>query len=194
MKRNRINPDILNFSWSLLVALSLYEQNGKKSPLQQHMFIMRWLETALKKKLLPKSVAGELNWFIDEGRRLGFRAGLRAKAEYLWHTGTEDQDTLSDLSRFTHFFEAMKMLGWRDVLVTDQEWALLSATNASIPTVWLRNTALRSSFDLYGNMSAPLEIKLNKGFEGIFLLADDADLDLVISGVENNLMVMRISC
>lgn len=194
MTQTRISPDIRNFSWSLLIALALYEQSGKKSPLEQHIFMMRWLETAQKKKLMPKSVATELNWFIAEGRRLGYRAGLRTKAEYLWHTGTHAQESLSDRRRVTQFFEAMKMLGWRDMLVTDREWDLLTATYSSTPTVWLRNSALHNSFDTDENMTTPIEIKLNKIFEGVFLLAEDASLNLKMTGSENNLIVMLISC
>lgn len=189
---HRIDENILNFAWCLLVALAISEGDVKKSTVAEHLFIMRWLETAMKRKLFPRSVAPEIQWFISEGHRLGFRAGLRAKVAYIWRTGTGDPAHLSDLRRVTNFFEAMKMLGWSDVLLDDKEWFSLKQNHASTPSVFMRRPALYASFDVNECMISPLEFKINKAFEGIFLLAIDASLNLTIEGTESNVTTFNL--
>ena len=190
---NHVHPETLNFSWALLVALRLAHQVSYKSPLEEHIFIMRWLETAHKRKIFPKSVARELCWFIGEGRRLGHRAGLRAKAEYIWHTGTNDLSQQSDLRRITKFFEAFRMLGWKNRLVADAEWENLKNTPLQMPTIYVRKSDLHSSFDINEKMVSCLQIKLNKEFAGVALLARDASLTVKSHGREGGLVVFSVT-
>lgn len=189
---HRIDENILNLAWCLLVALAISEGGVKKSTVAEHLFIMRWLEIAMKRKLFPRSVAPEIQWFISEGHRLGFRAGLRAKVEYIWRTGTGDPAHLSDLRRVTNFFEAMKMLGWSDVLFDDKEWLNLKQNHASTPSIYMCRPALHASFDINESMIAPLEFKINKEFEGIYLLAIDASLNLTVAGTEANITTFKL--
>lgn len=189
----RIDPAILNFVWCLLVALSQSEQQAKKSPVAEHIFIMRWLENALKRKTFPKEIARELRWFIGEGHRLGFRAGLRSKAEYIWYSGTGNPAHLSDLRKVTNFFEALKMLGWRDVLVNEADWYNLKPHHYSTPMVYMLRSALLKSFDASEHMISPMEIKLNNQFEGVFLLAQDARLKLEYVNETHNIFSFIIS-
>jgi len=187
---HRVDEDILNFAWCLLVALALSEGNAKKSVVAEHLFIMRWLEIAVKRKLFPRSVAPEIQWFISEGRRLGFRAGLRAKLEYIWRTGTGEPAHLSDLRRVTNFFEAMKMLGWSDILLDNKEWLRLKPHEAALPSLYMCRSALHASFNVSECMIMPLEFKINKEFEGIHLLASDARLNLTVSETEGNITTL----
>lgn len=63
------------------------------------MHIMKWLGNRLKHRLFTKSVAAEIDPFIAEGRCKGTCAGLLAKAEYIWHTGSGYTQRQSDLRR-----------------------------------------------------------------------------------------------
>jgi hypothetical protein len=189
-----MNSEILRFAWALLVAVSLYEQGRNVSPLERHMFIMRWLDTAWKRKLFAKSVAREISWFISEGRRLGARAGLHAKAQYIWHTGTGKNERLSDLRRVTSFFEALQMMGWKDKLLSDEDWEHVMAGDAAFPVAYLRKTELHNAFSADEKMIAPLWLKLSKRFDGVVLLAEDAALSADITGEKNGIYLTRISC
>lgn len=154
---------------------------------------MCWLEKALKRKTFPREIASELRWFIAEGHRLGFRAGLRAKAEYIWYSGTGDPVHLSDLRKVTNFFEAIKMLGWRDVLVNEADWHSLKPHHCSSPTVYMLKSALLKSFDASERMISPVEIKLNNHFEGIYMLAPDARLNLKPVNADHHIYSFIIS-
>jgi hypothetical protein len=145
-------PALVNFAWALLVSLHMHLQDNRCSELQQHLHIMSWLVKCRKRHLFPKSLAAEIDWFIAEGRRKGSRAGLRAKAEYIWHTATGAKRQQSDLRRLSFFFDALKKMGWEDQLVSDAEW-------------------------LNGeNMTRPLSLRLSQSWEGIKLIAEDCFL------------------
>lgn len=188
----RMNASIVNFAWALLVAVSLAEKEGIVTPLQQHMFIMRWLQNALKRKIFPKAISGELSWFIGQGRSLGYRAELREKALYLWTNGTKKNNNISDLQKATSLFSAMKMLGWRDKLMTDPEWDQLKTSTRSIPTFYVKRSAMEASFDSNEAMTVPVEIRVNKVFHGLDLLVEDAGLVLNINGEKNGLFCIML--
>lgn len=169
-------PELVNFAWTLLVSLSLYLQENPRSEMQQHMHIMRWLGNARKRHLFPKSLAAEIDWFIAEGKRRGPRAGLRAKAEYIWHTATGATRQQSDLRRLSFFINAVKRMGWQDRLVSDAEWLNIGKRNHSSPTVWLRKSELNNAFDVDESMNRPISLRLSQPWEGIKLIAEDCFL------------------
>lgn len=169
-------PALVNFAWALLVSLHMHLQDNRCSELQQHLHIMSWLVNCRKRHLFPKSLAAEIDWFIAEGRRKGVRAGLRAKAEYIWHTATGARRQQSDLRRLSFFFDALKKMGWEDQLVSDAEWLNVEKTNTALPTVYLRKSELNDAFDAGENMTRPLSLRLSQSWEGIKLIAEDCFL------------------
>lgn len=169
-------PELVNFAWAMLVSLHMHLEGNQWSELQQHLHIMRWLANCRKRHLFPKSLAAEIDWFIAEGRRKGARAGLRAKAEYIWHTATGAKRQQSDLRRLSFFFDALKKMGWEDQLVSDAEWLNVEKTNTALPTVYLRKSELNNAFDAGENMTRPLSLRLSQPWEGIKLIAEDCFL------------------
>lgn len=169
-------PELVNFAWAMLVSLHMHLQGNQWSELQQHLHIMRWLANCKKRHLFPKSLAAEIDWFIAEGRRKGARAGLRAKAEYIWHTARGDRRQQSDLRRLSFFFNAVKMMGWEDQLVSDAEWLNVEKNHTSHSTVYLRKSELNDAFDAGENMIRPLSLRLSQPWEGIKLIAEDCFL------------------
>lgn len=171
-----INPVIRDFAWALLVSVRLFHQDRLRSRMQEHIFIMQWLEQAKRRKIFPVSALREINWFITEGKRLNYRAGLREKAEYIWVTSTSSLSMQSDLRKITWFFDAMKMLGWHDVLVSDNQWAAMVPKDSALPTVYLRKSELHQGFDFSEALKKPLTVRMSRDFEGIPLLAKDAKI------------------
>lgn len=177
-------PELVNFSWALLVSLHIHNQDNPSSDMQQHVHIMRWLSDAKKRHLFPKSLAPEIDWFIKKGRLKGWRAGLRAKAEYIWYTATGTTQQQSDLRRLTFFFDAVKTMGWQDKLVNDAEWLTPEKMTTAVPTVFLRKSELHAAFDNNENLIQPLTLCLNQPWEGLKLIAQDSSLDAEDIGEE----------
>lgn len=92
------------------------------SPMAEHLFIVRWLATAQKQKRFPKTVAIDIQLLLDKGRKQGIGAKLKSHLEYVWRSCSGEIRQQSDLFRLTYTLESLKVLGWRNELVTPAEW------------------------------------------------------------------------
>lgn len=102
--QKRPTEELAHLAWCLLVAVKLSQKQGKiRTDLQIHMFIIQWLTTAQKRKLFPRSVAQDILWLINEGKRYGFSAKLHRKLEYIWRASSGELLKQSVLFRFTFF-------------------------------------------------------------------------------------------
>ncbi len=116
--QKRPAAELAHLAWCLLVALRMEVHDGRAaSDLQQHMFIMRWLANAQKRKLFPRSVAADILWLQTQGKLYGFRANLRGKVDYIYRSSTGALTSQNDLFRFTYAVETLKNMGWDDHLV-----------------------------------------------------------------------------
>ena len=69
-----------HLAWCALVALALARQNGDVvSPVQENLFLTRWLATALKQRRFSRDVAPDIEWLLKQGRQLGVNAKLARK-------------------------------------------------------------------------------------------------------------------
>ncbi|WP_262121938.1 DUF2913 family protein [Serratia ficaria] len=76
----RPTSELAHFAWCLLVALRIEQQYGKSlSGLLEHLFIMRWLTNAQKRKLFSRSIAPDIHWLLSQGKRYGLGANLLKK-------------------------------------------------------------------------------------------------------------------
>ncbi|WGE30860.1 DUF2913 family protein (plasmid) [Edwardsiella tarda] len=154
-------PDgLTHLAWCLLVALRLAERDGQiATPLQTHLFIMRWLATAQKHKVFPKERAPDILWLQAQGKKYGFSAKLRQKVEYIYCSGASLLTEQSDLFRLTYLIETMKGMGWLNFLVSDDEWDSQAVENAN-HAIYLRKSQLRESFDEEQRQIAPMVLRL----------------------------------
>ena len=54
-----------HLAWCALVALALARQNGDVvSPVQENLFLTRWLATALKQRRFSRDVAPDIEWLL----------------------------------------------------------------------------------------------------------------------------------
>ncbi|HHQ4088187.1 TPA: DUF2913 family protein, partial [Citrobacter freundii] len=68
--RHNYQDELETFTWSALVAIGIAIMDNRiYSKMSEHIFIMNWLAIAKKRKLFPKSIANELQWLIDEGKK-----------------------------------------------------------------------------------------------------------------------------
>lgn len=165
--QKRPTAELAHLAWCLLVALRIEVNDGRSaSDLQQHVFIMRWLANAQKRKLFPRTVAADILWLQAQGKLYGFRANLRGKVEYIYRSSAGALTSQSDLFRFTYAVETLKNMGWDDHLVSDVEWKTEQAGSTLISAIFTRKTALKTCFD-DGQLIQPLILRMTGDVSGV---------------------------
>lgn len=102
-----------HLAFCALAALGLARQNGRAStPYAENLFLIRWLATAQKQKRFPKSVAADIIWLLERGRKHGLAGKLRQHLDYLWRSCSGNLAAQSDLFRLTYASETLKDQGW----------------------------------------------------------------------------------
>ncbi|WP_447873523.1 DUF2913 family protein [Serratia fonticola] len=152
--------DLAHLAFCALVALQTAVQDGiVTSPMAEHLFIVRWLATAQKQKRFPKTVAIDIQRLLDKGRKQGIGAKLKSHLEYVWRSCSGEIRQQSDLFRLTYSLESLKVLGWRNELVTPDEWDSEALDDAA-PALYVVKVALQSAFNNEGRLIAPLAFKV----------------------------------
>ncbi|EBS4058359.1 hypothetical protein DPY64_15210 [Salmonella enterica subsp. enterica serovar Newport] len=163
--------DLAHLAWCLLVALRLAQQEGRAvTALQQHLFIMKWLATAQKRKLFPKSVARDILWLSAQGRQYGCQARLARKVEFIWRTSRDILEQQSVLFRFTYFIETLKSAGWRDFLLSRAEWDAYSRDDAGGQAIYIQAGQLHAVFTERGALTSSLALRLTGDTDGVLPL------------------------
>lgn len=160
-----------------MVAVTLARREGKaQSPLQTHMFIMQWLSTAQKRKLFPKSLAQDIIWLQEQGKRNGPAARLYSKVEYIWLASSGELASQSTLFRFTCMIDTLRTMGWQDYLLSDTDWQNGWKSGSEIPAIYTQKSVLHGSFTEAGALIQPFEIRLTGETDGIFPLLEQCRL------------------
>ncbi|QCR62998.1 DUF2913 family protein [Serratia fonticola] len=174
-----VNTELMSlahFAFCGQVALHLADQDsGPLSPMGQHLFVLRWLVTAQKQKRFPKVVASEIAWLIDRGRRLGAKANLASRLEYLYRSCHEPVAEQSDLFRLTYVIESLKVTGWRNYLLSAAEWSA-SAPPVDVGTglvLMMEKQSLHASFDEDGTQIMPVEMRVLGPIAEVVQLLDE---------------------
>ena len=91
-----------HLAFCALVALGLACQDGVVSkPYAENLFLIRWLASAQKQKRFPRSVAIDIQWMLERGRKYGLAGKLRQYLDYLWCSCSGKLAEQSDLFRLT---------------------------------------------------------------------------------------------
>lgn len=169
--QKRPTEELVHLAWCLLVAIKLSQKQGKiRTDLQIHTFIMQWLATAQKRKLFPRTVAQDIIWILDQGKRYGFSAKLHRKVEYIWRSSTGELRKQSMLFRLTYFIETLKTMGWMDFLLSMEEWRDYRKESVMASAVYISKAELHSAFSDSGELIMPLEIRFTGDISGVFPL------------------------
>ncbi len=152
--------DLAHLAFCALVALQTAIQDGAvTSPMAEHLFIVRWLATAQKQKRFPKTVAIDIQLLLDKGRKQGIGAKLKSHLDYVWRSCSGEIRQQSDLFRLTYSLESLKVLGWRNELVTPDEWDSEALDDAA-PALYVIKAVLQSAFTSEGQLVTPLTFKV----------------------------------
>lgn len=173
----RPTSELFHLAWCALVAVRLAQQEGKaQSPLQQHLFVMHWLTTAQKRRLLPKNVAPDIAWLLAQGKKYGFSANLLNKIDYIYRSSVGELATQSVLFRFTYFIETLKTMGWLDFLVPPKDWEDGWKCSETANAVYTPKAQLHPSFDDAGALIKPLPIRFTGDISGVYALMEQCHL------------------
>ncbi|WP_282677521.1 DUF2913 family protein [Serratia marcescens] len=154
--------DLSHLAFCALVALALERQSGGAStPYAETLFLIRWLATAQKQKRFPRSVAMDICWLLERGRRHGAAAKLRQHLEYLWNSCTGNIGEQSDLFRLTYATETLKQLGWDNAVMSSREWheGVLPETGVT-NGFYVEKAALNAAYDKHGRHNGPVEVRV----------------------------------
>ncbi|PAX81851.1 DUF2913 family protein [Citrobacter sp. TSA-1] len=173
----RPDTELAHLAWCIMVAVTLARREGKtQSPLQTHMFIMQWLSTAQKRKLFPKSLAQDIIWLQEQGKRNGPAARLYSKIEYIWLASSGELASQSTLFRFTCMIDTLRTMGWQDYLLSDTDWQNGWRSDSEIPAIYTQKSVLHCSFTEAGALIQPFEIRLTGKTDGIYPLLEQCRL------------------
>ncbi|WP_272662603.1 DUF2913 family protein [Providencia sp. PROV111] len=126
-------------AFAALVALKLAQWDGKaaRNAQSENLFLLRWLQTALKQKRFHRCVVHDFEWLIHLGQQRLMTSKLKSRLEYLWRSCCCDITSQSDLFRLTYATELLKDLGWDSVVLSDERWQKMIAKKpivTAIPT------------------------------------------------------------
>lgn len=163
-----------HLAWCALVALALARQDnaGVLSPVQESIFLNRWLASALKQRRFPREINQDIEWLLKQGRLLGANAKLVNKLNYLWHSCTGDLSEQNDLFRLTYALDTARDMNWSYRLLNDREWSggYEVKLNAGTNAIYLSRSNLDASFDENGSQVNPLLMRLTGNITGLIKL------------------------
>ncbi|MBZ7636774.1 DUF2913 family protein [Klebsiella oxytoca] len=162
-----------HLAWCALVALALARKNGDVlSPVQENLFLTRWLAAALKQRRFSRDVTPDIEWMLKEGRQLGVRANLVSKLDYVWRSCTGELTEQNDMFRLTYALETAKDMGWNYRVLSDREWSGRYAVmlNPAVNGVYLLRANLDAAFDDNGQQTNPLTARLTGNVAGVMKL------------------------
>lgn len=174
----RPTQDLAHLAWCLLIAVKLARQEGKAhSSMQVHLFIMQWLSTAQKRKLFSKTLAPDIIWLQEQGKRYGAAARLYSKAEYIWLASSGELAQQSTLFRFTYMIDTLRTMGWQDYLLSSKDWNDEWKLAANIPAIYTPKEELHLSFTPKGALVRPLSLRFTGDISGIPPLLSQCNIE-----------------
>ena len=164
----RPTEELAHLAWCILVAVGFARLEGKAhSGLQTHMFIMQWLLTAQKRKLFPRTLASDIIWLQEQGKRYGPSARLYSKVEYIWLASSGKLTLQSTLFRFTYMIDTLRTMGWIDWLVSAKEWGEKDKLAGNVCAIYTPKDELHQVFTDKGELIKPMELRLTGDISGI---------------------------
>ncbi|MQC12829.1 hypothetical protein C4513_18565 [Morganella morganii] len=149
-------------AFSALVALKLAQWDGKaaRNAQSENLFLLRWLQTALKQKRFHRCVVHDFEWLIHLGQQRLMTSKLKSRLEYLWRSCCCDITQQSDLFRLTYATELLKDLGWDSMVLSEDRWQKLIMKKpivTAIPIFYVTQSALTVDFSDEGKQVNTVE-------------------------------------
>ncbi|ECG5347896.1 DUF2913 family protein [Salmonella enterica] len=186
IERSARRDELSKVSWSALVAIGIAKRDNKiNSKMAEHLFIMKWLAVAKKRKVFSKSVVKELHWLIDEGKQKSVNANLKFRLEYLYYKSSDDKAMHNSYFKLTRVIEKLKKMGWKSFLLTPKQWGNLCEINQNRNNnhIFMDEVKLQRSFGNFGEITEPFYIRVDGDIDGAKCIFEK--YELAISFLEN---------
>lgn len=192
MIQNDNFSDLAHFTWCAQVAVKIaFADKPIPSETETHLFLMRWLRTALKQKRFPRTVARDLNHLLAYGARHGTASNLLSKIQFL-HCSCEDITLQSDLFRLTCATEALKDRQFSVNLQTDRDWRKRACR--SLTRALYLPASLSRHFDDDGGLLSAVPLRVPEGDrEEVQALFIRYQLNLNLTGTENGISQLELT-
>ncbi|WP_387691517.1 DUF2913 family protein [Photorhabdus sp. RM71S] len=159
-----------HFAWCAQIALGIARKDKKvTSPIQEHIFLMNWMNTARKKKFFPKAIAAEIDYLIQTGKQSGPLVNLKKKITYIYKSSRENVLRQSDLFRLTYAIESLKNDGWYSYTVSPGDWKKRWKAPHS-PALYMDKNALNEAFNYEGKQLKPVPIRVDGDHESVTIM------------------------
>lgn len=155
--------ELSHLAFCALIALAFERQTGGAGTLySENLFLIRWLATAQKQKRFPRSVAVDIAWLLERGRKHGPAGKIRQHLEYLWKSCSGNLTDQSDLFRLTYACEYLKDQGWNNYVMGSQEWQSGHIDNhpAGESGFYVDKAALNVGFTAGGRQIFPVDFRV----------------------------------
>lgn len=151
-----------HLAFCALVALGIAHQDGMaRTPYADNLFLIRWLATAQKQKRFPKSVAIDITWLLERGRKHGAVGKLRQHLEYLWRSCSGNLAEQSDLFRLTYATETLRDQGWDNYVMDSREWKSGTVLTPSQNNgFYVEKSTLNAAFTADGRHLLPVPFRI----------------------------------
>lgn len=152
-----------HLAFCALVALALERQTGGASTLYaENLFLIRWLATAQKQKRFPRSVAIDIAWLLERGRKHGPAGKICQHLEYLWRSCSGRIADQSDLFRLTYACEHLKDQGWNNYVMSTQEWRSGDINDHPVGSngFYVEKAALNAGYSTEGKQTHPVDFRV----------------------------------
>jgi hypothetical protein len=151
-----------HLAFCALAALGLARQDGiAGTPYAENLFLIRRLATAQKQKRFPKSVAVDISWLLERGRKHGPAGKLRQHLDYLWRSCSGNLAAQSDLFRLTYASETLKDQGWDNYVMDAREWKSGVTLTPSLNNgFYVEKTVLNAAFTQDGRHLHPVPFRI----------------------------------
>lgn len=114
-------------------------------------------------------MATDIDWALDQRRRLDVRARLRHKLDYLWRSCAGELSQQNDLFRLTYALELAKQYDWMYRVLSDIEWSGQRQIQSSVAvkSICLLKSALEIGFNDDGTQVMPVPVRIGGRDEGL---------------------------
>lgn len=153
---------------------------------------MQWLLTAQKRKLFPRTLASDILWLQEQGKRYGPSARLYNKVEYIWLASSGEFTQQSTLFRFTYMIDTLRTMGWVDWLVSAMEWEDKVKLAGNVCAIYTPKDELHQVFTDRGELIRPMELRLTGDISGIPALLAQCNLSAERLPDDDGFSVLRL--
>lgn len=130
-------------------------------PTRKTCFLSAGWPARKSKNASPRSVAIDIQWMLERGRKYGIAGKLRQHLDYLWRSCSGTLAEQSDLFRLTYATETLKDQGWDNYVMDTREWLSGAPPTPAQPNgFYVEKATLHTAFAQDGRHLQPVPFRI----------------------------------